>query len=73
MRRTIAGHPSFDKQKKIAEETLQFFVPMAKSLGLMPMAEELKKGAWWYLIENKILPGNKQCMQTTGKKLGISF
>ena len=41
--RTIAGHPSFDKQKKIAEETLQFFVPMAKGLGLMPIAEELKK------------------------------
>jgi len=41
--RTIEGHPSLDKQKKIAEETLRFFVPMAKSLGLMPIAEELKK------------------------------
>jgi (p)ppGpp synthase/HD superfamily hydrolase len=41
--RTIAGHPSLDKQKKIAEETLQFFVPMAKGLGLMPIAEELKE------------------------------
>ena len=41
--RTIAGHPSLEKQKKIAEETLQFFAPMAKGLGLMPIAEELKK------------------------------
>ena len=39
--RTIEGHSSLAKQKKIAEETLQFFVPMAKSLGLMPIAEEL--------------------------------
>ena len=41
--RTIAGHSSLDKQKTIAEETLQFFVPIAKGLRLMPMAEELKK------------------------------
>jgi hypothetical protein len=41
--RTIEGHSSLAKQKKIAEETLQFFVPMAKSLGLMPIAEELKR------------------------------
>ena len=41
--RTIEGHPSLTKQKKIAEETLQFFVPMARGLGLVPIAEELKK------------------------------
>jgi len=41
--RTIEGHSSLEKQKKIAEETLQFFVPMAKSLKLTPMAEELKE------------------------------
>jgi (p)ppGpp synthase/HD superfamily hydrolase len=41
--RTIEGHPSLGKQKKIAEETLQFFVPMARSLGLSPIAEELHK------------------------------
>ena len=40
--RTIEGHPSRDKQKRIAEETLQFFVPMAKRLDLKPMAKELK-------------------------------
>jgi len=44
--RTIEGHPSLAKQKKIAEETLQFFVPMAKSLKLTPIAEELKKRAF---------------------------
>ncbi len=41
--RTIEGHSSLDKQKKIAEETLQFFIPVAKSLGLEPIVGELKK------------------------------
>jgi len=41
--RTIEGHPSLAKQKKIAEETLQFFVPMARSLDLKPIAEELQE------------------------------
>jgi (p)ppGpp synthase/HD superfamily hydrolase len=41
--RTIGEHRSLTEQKKIAEETLQFFVPMARGLGLKPMAEELKE------------------------------
>jgi hypothetical protein len=41
--RTIQGHSSLVKQKKIAEETLQFFVPIAQHLGLMQAMEELKK------------------------------
>jgi (p)ppGpp synthase/HD superfamily hydrolase len=41
--RTIQGHSSLAKQKKIAEETLQFFVPIAQHLGLMQAMEELKK------------------------------
>ena len=41
--RTIEGHQEVSKQKKVAVETLQFFVPMAKSLGLTLIAEELKK------------------------------
>jgi len=41
--RTIEGHPSLAKQKEIAEEALQFFVPMARSLGLKSIAEELKE------------------------------
>lgn len=41
--RTIEGHSALGKQKKIAEETLQFFVPMAKRLGIKPIAEELQK------------------------------
>jgi (p)ppGpp synthase/HD superfamily hydrolase len=44
--RTIAGHASIAKQKKIADETLQFFVPMARSLCLNPIAEELKRRAF---------------------------
>jgi (p)ppGpp synthase/HD superfamily hydrolase len=41
--RTIDGHTSLGKQQKIAEETLQFFVPMAKSLHLTPIAKELNQ------------------------------
>ncbi len=40
--RTIEGHPTLEKQKKIAEETLHFFVPMAKQLGLRQIEEELQ-------------------------------
>ncbi|MFM2428618.1 MAG: hypothetical protein RL012_502 [Bacteroidota bacterium] len=41
--RTIEGHSSLANQQRIAKETLQFFVPMAKSIGLVPIAEELKR------------------------------
>ena len=41
--RTIQFHPSLAKQKQIAEETLQFFVPIAQYLGLKQVMEELKK------------------------------
>ena len=41
--RTIEGHPLLAKQKRIAEETLQFFVPIAKHLGLAQAVEELKE------------------------------
>jgi Na+/proline symporter len=41
--RTIQHHPSLTKQKNIANETLTFFVPMAKELNRLNMAEELEK------------------------------
>jgi hypothetical protein len=41
--RTIQYHSSLAKQKKIAEETLQFFVPIAQHLGLKQVVEELKE------------------------------
>lgn len=41
--RTIEGHSSLVKQKQIAEETLQFFVPVAQYLGLKQVMDELKK------------------------------
>lgn len=41
--RTIEGHPSIAKRKKIAEETLHFFVPMAKHLDLKQIEEELQE------------------------------
>ena len=39
--RTI-GYAIESKQKKIAEQTLQFYVPMAKNLGLIDAAKELQ-------------------------------
>jgi len=40
--RTIQFHSSLAKRKAIAEETLQFFVPIAQFLGLTEAAKELK-------------------------------
>eukprot|EP01132_Coremiostelium_polycephalum_P000300 gene300-389_t len=41
--RTISNHPSLVKQKQIANETLLFFVPLAQTLHLMAMAQELEQ------------------------------
>ena len=41
--RTIKGHPSLAKQKKIAEETLHFFVPIARHIKLHAISEELQQ------------------------------
>ena len=41
--RTIEGHSSLAKQKKIAEETLHFFVPIARNVGLHAISEELQQ------------------------------
>lgn len=39
--RTIEGHKTDEKKKNISKETLSFFVPLAKSLGLVNAANEL--------------------------------
>jgi len=41
--RTIEGHSSYTKKKQIAEETLQFFVPLAQKLNLEIAAAELQE------------------------------
>ena len=41
--RTIQGHSKVAKQKQIAGETIAFFVPVAKYLGLIDLAAELQK------------------------------
>jgi Na+/proline symporter len=41
--RTIEGHSSIAKQKRIASETLTFFVSVAKYLELTDMAQELER------------------------------
>ncbi|MEM7055517.1 MAG: HD domain-containing protein [Bacteroidota bacterium] len=41
--RTIQGHQSLKKQKRIAYETWLFFVPLAMKLELVGLAQELKK------------------------------
>jgi (p)ppGpp synthase/HD superfamily hydrolase len=40
--RTIESHRSHAKKKQIAEETLQFFVPLAQALALEQAVAELK-------------------------------
>lgn len=44
--RTIQGHPSISKQKRIADETLAFFVPIAKYLCLTDLVEELERSSF---------------------------
>ncbi len=41
--RTITSHPSYEKQKKISEQTLQFYIPMAKALDLPQAVIELQQ------------------------------
>ncbi len=41
--RTIEGHASLIKQKQVATETQQFFVPIARYLGLKQVEEELQE------------------------------
>ena len=41
--RTIEGHDSLAKQQRIASETLEFFVPLSKGLGLSKAAEEFEE------------------------------
>ena len=41
--RTLEGHAELAKRRHIAEETLQFFVPMAMQLGLTQVVDELRK------------------------------
>lgn len=41
--RTIGGHSKLEKRQLIAQETLDFFVPLAERLGLQEAAQELKE------------------------------
>lgn len=41
--RTIEGHSSYAKKKQIAEEMLQFFVPLAQKLDLKAASLELQE------------------------------
>ena len=41
--RTINGHPKVSKRKLVAQETIDFFVPLAKKLGLTEAAQEFEK------------------------------
>ena len=41
--RTINGHPKVSKRKLVARETMDFFVPLAKKLGLKEAAAEFEK------------------------------
>ena len=51
--RTIDVHSSLAKQKQIAEETRQFYVPLAERLGLKGVAEELKELCFKVLTDSR--------------------
>ncbi|MHB9147783.1 MAG: sodium:solute symporter family protein [Candidatus Amoebophilus sp.] len=51
--RTIKGHSSYTKRRQIAEETLQFFVPLARELGLETAATELKERSMAVISDDK--------------------
>ena len=40
---TITGHPSLAKRKKVAQETLDFFVPIARRIGWAQAAAALER------------------------------
>lgn len=40
--RTIQYHSSLAKQKKIAEETLRVFLPLAQNIGMPALIQELE-------------------------------
>lgn len=40
---TITGHSSYKKQKSISEQTLQFYIPIAKELGMHKAVIELQR------------------------------
>ena len=41
--RTIGGHKRLEKRQRIAQETMDFFVPLAEQLGLQAAVEEFKE------------------------------
>jgi len=59
--RTIHGHKDLAKRKRIAQETLAFYVPLAGQLGLKEEAAELK--------ERSIEVINKAAEPHSGKEL----
>ena len=41
--RTINGHTEVSKRKLVAQETMDFFVPLAEKLGLKEVVQEFKE------------------------------
>jgi (p)ppGpp synthase/HD superfamily hydrolase len=53
--RTISSHASYEKQKRISEQTLQFYIPMAKTLELPQAVLELQKLVFEILNKDQTL------------------
>lgn len=51
--RTIKGHKNIAKRKLIAQETADFFVPLAKKLGLTEAAQEFEEMCYEVFKQNK--------------------
>ncbi|KJW00004.1 HD domain protein [Rickettsia amblyommatis str. Darkwater] len=52
--RTITYHSSYEKQKKIAEQTLLFYIPIAKQLRLSQAVVELQNLVFEVLNKQQI-------------------
>lgn len=51
---TLDGHPSVEKRKKVAQETLDFFVKPAERYGLEKLAKKLRESAQCVLQHGKV-------------------
>jgi hypothetical protein len=51
---TLDGHPSIEKRKKVAQETLDFFIKPAEKYGLKNLERELKKRSNHVLLNGKM-------------------
>ena len=63
---TLGGHPSSEKRKRIAVETLEIFVPIANRLGIGQLRGELEDAAFPVRISKRIRKNERAPKATQG-------